>query len=76
MQHLGKMASVVQRVDSTLHWINPSSLENAIGFDSSNPMDGCFSAGWHHPIVKQLRPVWYENTRLACLRKCCHLFWV
>ena len=76
MQHLGKLASVVQWVDSTFHWINPYSLENSIGFHSSHPVDGYFSAGWHYPTVEKLRPVWFGNTRLACQKRCCRLFCV
>ena len=32
-------APVVQRVDSTFHWINRYSLDNSVGFVSTYPLD-------------------------------------
>lgn len=39
-------ASVVQRVDSIIHWINHYPLDNALGFGSTYPIgDSNLSAG-------------------------------
>ena len=38
-------APVVQRLDSTIQWINLYSLDNSIGFASTYPVDSDLSAG-------------------------------
>ena len=39
------LALVVQKVDSTIHWINLYSLDSAIGFPNTYPLDGDLSGG-------------------------------
>ena len=36
---------VVQRVDSTIHWINHYPMDNSINFDSTYPLDSDLSSG-------------------------------
>ena len=50
------LAPVVQRVDSTIQWINYYPLDNAINFDSTYPLDSDLSKGWHYPPFEQLGP--------------------
>ena len=40
------LAPVVERVDSTIHWINPYPLDNAINFDSTYPRLTLGNIGW------------------------------
>ena len=37
--------SVVQKVDSAIHWIHRYSLVNSIGFDNVHPLDSDLSVG-------------------------------
>ena len=38
-------APVVQKVDSAIHWINLYSVDNAIGFPNTYPLDRDLSSG-------------------------------
>ena len=38
-------APVVQKVDSTIHWINLYPLDSAIGFPNTYPLDSDLSSG-------------------------------
>ena len=38
-------APVVQRVDSTIHWINRYLLDKSINFDCTYPLDSDLSSG-------------------------------
>ena len=39
------LAPVVQKVDSTIHWINLYPLDSAIGFPNAYPVDSDLSDG-------------------------------
>ena len=40
-----QQASVVQKVDSTIHWINHYPLDSAIGSPNTYPLDSDLSGG-------------------------------
>ena len=50
-------ASVVQKVDSTIHRINLYPLDSAIGFPNIYPLDSDLSGGQRYPVLEQLGPV-------------------
>ena len=47
-------ATVVQTLDSAIHWINHYLLDNSIGFTSVYPLDSYLSGGQRHPSFEQL----------------------
>ena len=50
------LVSVVQKVDSAIHWINLYPLNSAIGFTSTYPLDSDLSSGKRYPAFEQLGP--------------------
>ena len=44
-KHVFNQAPVVQKVDSTLHWINLYPMDNPIGFPNTYPLDRGLSSG-------------------------------
>ena len=47
---------VVQKVDSTIHWINHYPMNKAFGLHTTYPLDTDFSGGWRYPFFKQPGP--------------------
>ena len=50
------LVSVVQKVDSTINWINLYPVDSAIGFTSTYPLDSDLSSGKRYPAFEQLGP--------------------
>ena len=50
------LVSVVQKVDSAIHWINLYPLNSAIGFPSTYRLDGDLSGGKRYPASEQQGP--------------------
>jgi len=48
--------SVVQNVDSAIHWINLYPVDNPIGFPNTYLLDCDLSGGWCCPHFEQLGP--------------------
>ena len=48
------LASVVQRADNALHWINRSPVDNAVSFVNSYPLDSDLSVGQRYPPFEEL----------------------
>ena len=50
------LAPVVQKVDSTIRWINVYPVDSEIGFPNTYPLDSDFSGGQCYPAFEQLGP--------------------
>ena len=50
------LASVVQMVDYTIHWINLYPWDNTIGFCKTYLVNSDLSTGWGYPMFQQLGP--------------------
>ena len=51
-----KQGPVVQRVDSTIHWVNHYPMDNSINFDSTYLLDSDLSSGQCYLPFEQLGP--------------------
>ena len=51
------LAPVVLKLDSAIHRINHDSLDSAIGFPNTYPLNRDLSGGWRYPTLEQLGPV-------------------
>ena len=63
------LASVAQRVDNTIQWINLYLLDNSIGFDSTYPMHSDLSPVYQYPTFQQLRPGSLANGKFIFVDK-------
>ena len=55
-EDIGNLASVVQTLDSAIHWVNHYPLDNSIGFASVYLLDSDLSDGQCYPSFEQLGP--------------------
>ena len=44
---------VVQKIDNTIHWINPHSMRSAMGFLYTYSLDRDLSGGWRYPAFER-----------------------
>ena len=56
-------ASVVQKVDNAIQWINLYPVDSTIGFSNDYPPESDLSSGLHYPTFEKLGPdhfrIWY-----------------
>ena len=57
------LAPVVQKLDSAMHRINHSPVDNAIGFPVTYPLYSDLSGGWRYPTFEQLGPSIFVTQR-------------
>ena len=50
------LAPVVQKLDSTIRWINLYPVDHPTGFPNTYPLDSDLSSGQHYPPFEQLGP--------------------
>ena len=68
-------APVVQRLDSTIHWINRYPVDKCIQNKSCSPLDSDLASGWHYPVFKQPRHEVNPFTWVKLMRAFENLFW-
>ena len=51
------LAPVVQKLDSTIHWMNHCALDSTFGFPNTYPLDSDSSGGQRYPTLEQLGPL-------------------
>ena len=52
VQQFPHLTSVVQKVDSSIHWINHYPLSSAISFPNTYPLDSDLSGGQRYPTFE------------------------
>ena len=69
------LAPVVQKVDSTIRWINLYPVDSAIGFPNTYPLDSDLSSGQRYPTFEQPGPGYKPRPiRYKTLNYCKHYY--